>query len=500
MIAHHLHIQRLVMVVLAGIAVVLIGFVASVGLGARQSASANPLAGVAAVAAGENNSCFLLTDATVKCAGDNFGPVPAVVPGLSEPVGAITAGTSHMCALTQAGGVKCWGGSYGASPVDVAGETSNVAAIGAGSNYTCALDTGGGVSCWGGGNLAQLAPGLLSSGVTSLGIGYEHSCALLSGGTAKCWGKNDNGQLGDGTTVDSSSPVTVQGLPNATLVVAGINHSCALTAAGGVVCWGHTYGNAPGAVSGLTSGVTAISSSYLHTCALLTGGAVKCWGDNVFGELGDGLACGIQCAQPTNPDGLTAGVAQVSAGDYHTCVALVAGGAKCWGINFGGQLGAGMLTNSTRPLDVVLAMVKSPPTPTPCPMAGCPTQRRLLPARHLPASTGRCPLMSITTAGQTAARKAPTATRVRCPQAVRSASSLASTRFRRNYPATSASMRGPPTSSPSRSISLCWGTVCAICCGPATRCPNLPGVSTALPMPNASPASATGTGTFEQMC
>jgi alpha-tubulin suppressor-like RCC1 family protein len=44
---------------------------------------------------------------------------------------------------------------------------------------------------------------------TSIATGGFHACAVVTGSSVKCWGYNGFGQLGDGTTTDSSIPVTV---------------------------------------------------------------------------------------------------------------------------------------------------------------------------------------------------------------------------------------------------------------------------------------------------
>jgi alpha-tubulin suppressor-like RCC1 family protein len=64
------------------------------------------------------------------------------------------------------------------------------------------------------------------------------SCALKRDHTVWCWGDNTVGQLGNGTTTNSTTPVQVVGITNATAITGGESHMCALLDSGSVRCWG----------------------------------------------------------------------------------------------------------------------------------------------------------------------------------------------------------------------------------------------------------------------
>jgi hypothetical protein len=61
---------------------------------------------------------------------------------------------------------------------------------------------------------------------------------ISSADVAKCWGQNAAGQLGDGTTSMRLTPVQVTGLlSGVSAISAGFDFSCAVVN-DGVMCWG----------------------------------------------------------------------------------------------------------------------------------------------------------------------------------------------------------------------------------------------------------------------
>jgi alpha-tubulin suppressor-like RCC1 family protein len=196
--------------------------------------------------------------------------------------------------------------------------------------------------------------------------GLHHSCALLDTGDVKCWGQAEQGQLGLGiankigldNSPSSVGPINLGG--KVIQLSSGDKHNCALLENDVVRCWGSNEeeqlgtgdsnhlgdDETPADLGDLDLGgaATQVALGGSHACVILETGAVRCWGLNVLGSLGYGLEGNQAIGNNETPADLGdidlgGNAVQVSAGVFHTCALLDAGGVKCWGSNSDGELG-----------------------------------------------------------------------------------------------------------------------------------------------------------------
>jgi alpha-tubulin suppressor-like RCC1 family protein len=332
-----------------------------------------------AISAGTNHTCALLDNGSVKCwgfnqtgelglgdtasrgdgAGEMGDDLPAVDLGTGRTAVAVSAGQQYTCALLDDGSVKCWGSNF--SGKLGLGDTAN---------------RGDGA-----GEMGDDLPAVeLGTGrtATAVSAGGFHACALLDNGTMKCWGAGGAGALGQGSSAtlgdgagemgDNLLAIALGTGRTATAISAGTDHTCALLDNGSVKCWGQSnlgqlglgintsVGRVPGqmgdalAAVALGTGRTAVAvrTKFNHTCALLDDGSVKCWGWNVIGQLGLGDTDDRGEAPGDMGDSLPAvalgtgrTVVAVTTGITHTCARLDDGSLKCWGQANSGQSGLG---------------------------------------------------------------------------------------------------------------------------------------------------------------
>ncbi|MBN9681566.1 RTX toxin [Corallococcus sp. NCSPR001] len=277
---------------------------------------------------------------------DQFPDAP-VAEGEITGVNTLRAGQNHTCALLNDGSLRCWGynfyGQLGLGDSQNVGDTEKPS--------------------------EKLAVKLAGEG-SKIALGANHTCALLKTGLVRCWGRGESGQLGYGNTADVGAADDITGAGyvvlggGATKLAAGGNHTCALMHTGKVRCWGNNYFGQLGYGNNLNvgddeqpltkgdvnlgAGVKAkdIVAGFNHTCALLETGRILCWGRNAAGQLG--YAHTNQVSDPSTQTPVYVGeVAQLSAGAYHTCVQTKTGAVQCWGASNNGQLGATVSTTDS---------------------------------------------------------------------------------------------------------------------------------------------------------
>jgi len=148
--------------------------------------------------------------------------------------------------------------------------------------------------------------------------GLDHTCVLWSDGILKCWGRNSEGQLGlgDETPRGDVADTMSRKLPPVNL--------------------------------GNGARTQTVGAGGRQTCAILVGGQVKCFGHNDFGGLGQPDMERRGTTPESMGDALDAVdlgsgrlARDLGVGDFSTCALLNDGTVKCWGSNFGGELGYG---------------------------------------------------------------------------------------------------------------------------------------------------------------
>ena len=254
-----------------------------------------------AINAGGNHACAILDDDSLVCWGEGtYGQLgngdtsnhdtPISVNLGTNTAKAVSAGNQSTCAILDDDSLKCWGrNSFGQlgdgstdnrdSPVSVGlGAGKTAMALDHGDAHACAILNDGNLKCWGDKRKGRLGIGAgdsdactirttdydckktptpvnLGSGRTAkaISIGRTHTCAILDDDSLKCWGINTNGELGYGDNTDRNTP-----------------ESTATVALG--------EGRRP----------VAVSAGRGHTCAILDDDSLVCWGGNAQGQLGDG--------------------------------------------------------------------------------------------------------------------------------------------------------------------------------------------------------------------
>lgn len=317
------------------------------------------------LAAGQDFTCALLDDATVRCWGENDdGQIgdgstrvawrPAPVSGLSQ-VAAIAAGRRHACAVLEDGTARCWGDNEHGQLGD-------------------------------GTEIDRSAPVVVRDlrGAIAIGAGDAHTCAVLHDGSMRCWGSNGSGQLGRGapwgmsktrTTPTSegpmrlpersTTPVRVPGVRRVWRVELGRQRTCAVQRAGAsaaardgaVRCWGLVAASSDARRAPATTPTPRVvprappSDDAALACSVGGDGGVSCTGR----PFGGARALGEEPPVQTRPFVLRGArdVTQVVVSAQHGCVVDRSGRVRCWGHNHRGQLADGSVPMRSAPAPVL---------------------------------------------------------------------------------------------------------------------------------------------------
>lgn len=270
-----------------------------------------------------------------------------------DDVQSVSAGYYHSLALKKDGTVWAWGfngfnqigqrESKNYSPVQVPNLTE-IKAIAAGAYHNLALKKDGTVWMWGRrdynnyisiNSLTQVK-GL--SDIKTIAVGYYSNFAIKDDGTVYAWGINNAGQLGDGTAVNTETPVKLN-INNIKAIAAGTYHTIMLDNNSIVSGFGdngyYQYGNIDKRVF---NNIQAVAAGQYHSLLLTENGRVLACGDNKYGQLGNGT--NRRNITPVEIDGLK-DIKDIAAGYGYSMALKRDGHVMAWGNDGSGQLGTG---------------------------------------------------------------------------------------------------------------------------------------------------------------
>jgi alpha-tubulin suppressor-like RCC1 family protein len=198
-------------------------------------------------------------------------------------------------------------------------------------------------------------PGLENMVITDYVAGGYNSCIINDLGALYCWGTNNSKELGNPAFFRwaSEAPILVSGMDSGVLAISiGNSFMCALKTNGDAYCWGLDYYQSytggmdwvyrPEPVKvGHIDDPKDIYSNGGHTCMLSNTGIAMCWGLGGSGQLGNGQS--LDQESPVQVSNLT-NIDSMSLGETHTCAITKASETItsklwCWGDYSNGKLG-----------------------------------------------------------------------------------------------------------------------------------------------------------------
>jgi cysteine-rich repeat protein len=267
--------------------------------------------------AGGKHVCALLDNLLIKCFGENgFGQLgqgntldlgdnanelgdnlTPISLGTNRTATHVATGEDFSCAILDDASLKCWGrndaGQLGQGNTNSLGDAPNEM----GDNLV-AIDLGTGRTA------------------IQVSTGAKHSCVLLDNASVKCFGNNSLGQLGQGNTNnlgdgaaemgDALLAIDLGAGRTATAIAAGDNFTCVLLDNAAVKCFGdnasgqlgqgnsNAIGDGAGEMGdnlaainlGSDRTATIIAAGGSTTCVVLDNQELKCFGENGYGQLG----------------------------------------------------------------------------------------------------------------------------------------------------------------------------------------------------------------------